>query len=165
MIKKLIAIAAVTVGCWNPAPVQAAAASDIRELVELIKGTGTKVVHDDCAKAGHPDPRGFYAINKDKDIDIVVICSNKVDMNDPEEVWDVLSHEATHVMQACRGDHIIKLEKHPAVLRTLQSSAPHLYATLQQYEGRNKLIEAEAFWMMLQSTEAVKLWFQKSCYK
>ena len=163
MIRKLIAVAAITVGCWNPAPVQAASAADIRELVGLIKGTGTQVVHDDCSK-DLPGVFGFYAIDKEKNVDALVICSNRVDMDDANAVWDTLSHEATHVMQACHGGTIIKLEKHPAVLRELQDSAPHLYQTLQMYTGRDKLIEAEAFWMMLRSPTVVKTWFKSFCY-
>lgn len=165
MIRKLIAAVAITVGCWNPAPVQAASAADVRELVGLIKGTGTQVVYDDCSKDA-PGVFGFYAFNKEKGIDALVLCSNQINMDDPNEVWDTLSHESVHVMQACNGgNNIIKLEKHPSVLRELQDSAPHLYQTLQMYTGRDKLVEAEAFWMMLRSPSLVKEWFTKFCYK
>lgn len=162
MIKQLIATLAIVTCVWNPAPVQATSVNDVKELVQLIKGTGTDVVHGDCEE---PNAYGYYTFSKEEDIDQVFICSSRVDMNDPNEVWDVLAHEATHVMQACQNDNIIKLEKHPAVLRELQDSAPHLYQNLQAYTGRHKLYEAEAFWMMLRSPSIVKEWFYQACYK
>ena len=164
MFKKLITVAALAIGCLAPAPALAVADSDISELVELIQGTGTTVLAEDCSETW-PGVYGFYAFDKSQDIDHLVICSDVTDMNDNDEVWDVLSHEATHVMQACNSHtHIIKLEKHPAILRELQTSAPHLYQVLQTYSGEKRIIEAEAFWMMLRSPAQVKEWFKDFCY-
>lgn len=161
MLKKLIATVATVACCWSPA--QAQSVADVRELVDLIKGTGTEVVHDTC---DNPDMYGFYVFDKEKGLDGIVLCSNKIDMEDSTAVWDTLAHESVHVMQACnKGENIVKLEKHPTILRELQSSAPHLYGALQGYTGRHKLMEAEAFWMMLRSPDFVKEWFTDFCYK
>ena len=85
-------------------------------------------------------------------------------MTDPDAVWEVLVHEATHVMQACYGGPVMKDSYVPRVLRELQETAPHYYATLQQYRGDHKRIELEAFWMELRTPQVAADWMLTYCY-
>ena len=64
-------------------------------------------------------------------------------MTDSDAVWEVVSHEATHVMQACNSGPVIKDSMVPRVLRELQETAPHYYATLQGYRGDHKRLNSK----------------------
>ena len=143
------------------APSMASSWTDIEELTDLIKQTGTTVQTLDC----QPGAMGYYQFDKDNNIDRLVICQNNVDTKDPDAVWEVVAHEATHVMQACQGGPVIADNYVPRVLRELQETAPHYYATLQQYRGAHKRVELEAFWMELRTPAVVMDWMVTYCFQ
>ena len=143
------------------APASASSWADINELQDLVTGTGTNIQKLDCP-AGK---MGFYQFDKTNKIDRLVYCKNNVDMNDPDSVWEVLVHEATHVMQACYGGPVMKDTYVPRVLRELQETAPHYYAVLQEYRGDHKRVEIEAFWMELRTPQVAADWMLTYCYQ
>ena len=143
-------------------PAHASSWQDVQSLVDLIKATGTKVQAGECGQKG---AAGFYAYDKDKGVDLLAICSNTVDMQDPDAVWEVMAHEATHVMQACAGGPILKDTYVPRVLRELQEYAPHYYQVLSTYRGSHKRKELEAFWMELRSPDVPIKFFKQFCYE
>ena len=134
---------------------------DVEDLIELVKSTGTKV-----QKTGDCDGQtmGFYQPpREDGSGDRLVFCTNNINMEDVSAVWEVLSHESAHVMQACQGGLIWKEEFHPRMLRNLMNVAPHYYQILQQYRGRDRMIELEAFDMELKTAAEVKKLFLGVC--
>ena len=66
-------------------------------------------------------------------------------------------------MQACQGGLIWKEEFHPRMLRNLKNVAPHYYQILQQYRGRDRMIELEAFDMELKTASEVNELFVGVC--
>ena len=159
MFKTIIATLA---GLAIAAPASASSWADIKELEDLVTGTGTQIQKINCTE---PLAQGFYQFDKANSIDRLVYCKNNVDMTDPDAVWEVLVHEATHVMQTCHGGPVIKDTYVPRVLRELQETAPHYYATLQQYRGAHKRIELEAFWMELRTPSVPMDWMVTYCYQ
>ena len=154
-------ILATLAGLDIAVPASATSWADVNELQDLVTGTGTKIQKLDCPQG----QMGFYQFDKDKNIDRLVYCKNNVDMNDPDAVWEVLVHEATHVMQVCYGGPVMKDTYVPRVLRELQETAPHYYATLQGYRGDHKRIEIEAFWMELRTPQVATDWMLTYCYQ
>jgi len=143
------------------APSMATSWTDIENLTSLVEETGTVVEAIDC-----PEGRlGFYQYDKQNNIDRLVICKNNVDTKDPDAVWEVVAHEATHVMQACQGGSFIKDTHVTRVLRELQETAPHYYAGLQEYRGDHKRVELEAFWMELRTPAVVMDWMVTYCFQ
>ena len=159
MFKTIIATLA---GLAIAAPASATSWADIKELEDLVIGTGTKIQKLNCPQ---PQAQGFYQFDKDNNIDRLVYCKNNVDMTDPDAVWEVLVHEATHVMQTCYGGPVMKDTYVPRVLRELQETAPHYYAILQDYRGDHKRIEIEAFWMELRTPQVASDWMLTYCYQ
>ena len=134
---------------------------DIEDLIEMVKSTGTKV-----QKTGECEGNtlGYYQPpRKDGSGDRLVFCTNNLDMDDVSALWEVLSHESAHVMQACNGGLIWKEEFHPRMLRNLKNVAPHYYQILQQYRGGDRMIELEAFDMELKTASEVKELFFDIC--
>ena len=134
---------------------------DIEDLIEMVKSTGTKV-----QKTGECEGNtlGYYQPpRKDGSGDRLVFCTNNLDMEDVSALWEVLSHESAHVMQACNGGLIWKEEYHPRMLRNLKNVAPHYYQILQQYRGGDRMIELEAFDMELRTASEVKKLFLGVC--
>jgi hypothetical protein len=108
-----------------PRSALATSMEDVRQLETLIQAGGTEtVVSLDCPA----DHAGFYE-NDGKRLDRLVICRRNVDFADLDAVWEVLAHEATHVMQACTGGSALADEQMPRTYRELQTMAPH-YAKL-----------------------------------
>ena len=142
-------------------PAKADSWKDIEDLIEMVKSTGTKVQKtDDC----DGQTMGYYQPpREDSSGDRLVFCTNNLDMEDVSAVWEVLSHESAHVMQACQGGLIWKEEFHPRMLRNLKNVAPHYYEILQQYRGGDKMIELEAFDMELKTASEVKELFFDAC--
>ena len=141
-------------------PAQAASLEDIRQLENLINASGTEtIVSGDCP----PNHAGYYE-NDGRSIDRLVICKRNVDMGDVDAVWEVMAHEATHIMQSCTGTTAIADELMPRTFRELQTLAPH-YAKLisTQYRSAEQRLEAEAFWMELQTPPVVMELFQRNC--
>ncbi|MDA7677498.1 hypothetical protein N8561_01270 [bacterium] len=144
-------------------PARADSWKDVEDLIELVKGTGTKVQKLDSCDG---ETMGFYQPpRKDGSGDRLVFCTNNIDMEDVSAVWEVLAHESAHVMQACNGGLIWKAEYHPRLLRNLKSRAPHYASILDQYRGRDKMMELEAFDMELKSPEQVVNIFLRACSK
>ena len=134
---------------------------DIEDLIEMVKSTGTKV-----QKTGECEGNtlGYYQPpRKDGSGDRLVFCTNNLDMEDVSALWEVLSHESAHVMQACNGGLIWEEEYHPRMLRNLKNVAPHYYQILQQYRGGDRMIELEAFDMELKTASEVKDLFFDIC--
>ncbi len=142
-------------------PAKADSWKDFEDLIEMVKSTGTKVQKtSDC----DGQTLGFYQPpREDGSGDRLVFCTNNLDMEDVSAVWEVLSHESAHVMQACQGGLIWKEEFHPRMLRNLKNVAPHYYEILQQYRGGDKMIELEAFDMELKTASEVKELFIDVC--
>lgn len=151
-------MAATTAG----SPAHAGSQKDIEELSDMIKASGTSIVVKEC---GEKD-QGIYEYSEKPKIDQLTICKNNVDLTDADALWEVLAHEATHIMQACNGGPIVKDEFHPRIIRRLKTQAPH-YSTIleEEYRGADMLLEAEAFDMELQTPEYVKEWFANFCLK
>lgn len=158
MIKSLLAGAALLVALCSPA--QAESLKDLKELADMIKASGTSITFRNC-EAG---VQGYYRYRKDV-TDELVICENNVDLTDQAAVWEVMAHEATHIMQHCYGGHVVAEEHHPRIIRQLKAQAPHYYNALSEYRGVHKMLEAEAFDMELKSPEYVKEWFAYYCLK
>ncbi len=132
----------------------------IQRLEELINAAGTETqVRDDC----QPNHAGYYE-RDGKGIDRLVVCRNSIDMADVEAVWEVMAHEGTHVMQACTGGTALQDTQIPRTLRELRSLAPHYAKLLDEgYPPQHQRLEAEAFWMELQTPELVIALFEHNC--
>lgn len=157
----LIPTQLVAVCTFGISPAKADSWKDVEDLIEMVKSTGTKV-----QKTGDCDGQtmGYYQPpRKDGSGDRLVFCTNNLDMEDVSAVWEVLSHESAHVMQACNRGLIWKEEFHPRMLRNLKNTAPHYYQILQQYRGGDKMIELEAFDMELRTASEVKELFFDLC--
>ena len=134
---------------------------DIEDLIEMVKSTGTKVQKTSECEG---NTLGYYQPpRKDGSGDRLVFCTNNLDMEDVSALWEVLSHESAHVMQACNGGLIWKEEYHPRMLRNLKNVAPHYHQILQQYRGGDRMIELEAFDMELKTASEVKELFFDIC--
>ena len=147
-------------------PVSAGSFDDSKNLINLIESTGTQVSFNQNSFDKHcPGKQGYYVFEKDVQ-DILVVCRDQIDENDPHAVWEVLSHEATHVAQACVGSTLFANEYMPRIFRTLSTKAPH-YAKMidHQYSGDHAMFEAEAFWMELQPPSTVLAIVDKACFK
>jgi len=140
-------------------PALATSWTDVERLATLVADTGTHLELEECDEGLH----GYYQYNQARGIDKLVICKNNVDMEDPDAVWEVLAHEATHVMQACNGGPVLKDTYLPRVLRELQETAPHYYSILQQYRSDHKRLEIEAFWMELRTPDVPIRWISDFC--
>ena len=161
MIKRIFgALAALSIAT----PSFASSWSDVKTLVELVKQTGTTVQIKDCSE-DRPGAQGYYRYSKEQNIDLLVICSNSTDMSDSNAVWEVVVHEATHVMQYCNNGTVVKDTYVPRMYRELQEVAPHYYAILQQYRGDHKRLELEAFWMELRAPATPIQWIKDFCFK
>jgi len=152
----------LAVGVGLTPPAQAATERDIGTLANLIEESGTKIVGKNCPN----NKAGYYLFDPDKKIDELVICDNNVSEDDPDALWEVLAHEATHIMQACTGSTAFKPEYHPRVWRDLDAKAPHYSKILStSYSSSTSVNEAEAFWMELQTPASVIGLFEYLCFK
>jgi hypothetical protein len=134
---------------------------DIEVLIGYVKQSGTKVQKTDKCDASM---MGFYqSPTEDGTGDRLVFCSNNIDFNDTSAVWEVLAHESAHVMQACNRGLLWKETYHPRMLRRLKEQAPHYAEILNQYRGRDKMMELEAFDMELKPASEVITLFAKFC--
>ena len=98
-----------------------------------------------------PPDHARYDEHDGKGIDRLVICRRQVDLGDLEAVWEVMAHEATHIMQACTGTSAIADDLMPRLYRELQTLAPHHAKLVGTRDRRSdQRLEAEAFWMELQ---------------
>jgi hypothetical protein len=151
----LAVVASLLVG-----PGHAASLEDISTLEGLVNDAGVvTVVADDCP----PSHAGFYELDA-RGQHRLVLCRNGVDLADLEAVWEVMAHESTHIMQACRGGSVIADTSMPRTFRELRTMAPH-YAKLidRSYPSSDQRLEAEAFWMELQTPDSVISLFRQFC--
>jgi hypothetical protein len=141
-------------------PAGAVSPAELRALAELIQASGTATIVSDVCP---PDHAGYYE-NDGGRIDRLVICRAAVDLDDLRAVWEVLAHEATHVMQACRGAPVLPDAQMSSTYRELRVLAPH-YAKLidRSYARSDQRLEAEAFWMELQPPDLVMALFRSRC--
>lgn len=163
-MKHLLAVLLLVI---TPFPALAASWTDINAMSDLVERTGTKIVQSNCAKELSKEGfQGFYIYSKEQNLDHLVYCTENLDTNDPDAVWEVLSHEGTHIMQACFGESILKDEYVPRILRHLQTFAPHYYKLIQEdYANEHQRLELEAFYMELQEPSVVMDFFKSSCLK
>jgi hypothetical protein len=141
-------------------PAQAASVDDVVTLGKLVKQTGTEIVFGRCSDG----EQGHYVLDKANKVDRLTICENNVDLEDPDEVWEVMAHEATHVMQACLGENVIKDQYIARMHRELRTQAPHYSKIVATYPSAHQLHEAEAFWMELQTPDVVMNIFSSACF-
>lgn len=138
----------------------AASLEDISTLERLVNAAGVvTLVADNCP----PRHAGFYerdAAGQHR----LVLCRNGVDLGDVEAVWEVMAHEATHIMQACRGGSVIADDSMPRTIRELRTMAPHCAKLIDRsYARADQRLEAEAFWMELQTPGQVISLFRQLC--
>jgi hypothetical protein len=162
-MKKLFAAAFAALAIATPAQ---ASTADVRQLMDLIKQTGTTISFNTNRQDSHCiNNAGYYYLDHDSNqkvkTDLLVICRDQVDLNNADKVWEALSHEATHIMQACTGDTAFTEEDHPTMFRELNRKAPHYSKLVDNYHGRDARYEAEAFWMELH----VIGYFKDICFK
>lgn len=145
-LRGMLAGAALLAGtCLTPAGL-AGTWTDIDALKEAISKTGTTIAEERCSDE---TTQAFYEFEKDK-IDQITICINNIDKDDPDEYWEALAHEATHVMQACTGDYAIDDKYISRIYRELQSVNPTSVSDIQAYGSWDKRQEIEARWMEFQ---------------
>lgn len=116
------------------------------ELITAINNAETDVAFEWCAKEGR---FGQYEYKENEKgevlIDRVSVCTNKVDTADTALVWEILSHEATHVAQACKGVGVTGISA-----KELQSGVASRYdldELRETYPESNWEAEMEAFYM------------------
>jgi hypothetical protein len=140
-------------------PLQAGSWADIETLKDELKKTGTSIVEADCKEE---NILGFYEYEKDKK-DQIVVCVNNLAKDDPDAYWEVLAHEATHVMQACTGDYALNDQYIARAYRELQTMNPTSVDEIQAYGSWNKRQEIEARWMEFQQPELVVEFLKETC--
>ena len=136
-------------GCLVQAPANAGSWTDIETLKTELKKTGTKVLELKCKEK---ELMSYYEF-EDKKLDQIVICVNNIDKDDPDEYWESLVHEATHVMHACTGDYALNDKSIARAYRELQAINPTSVEDIQAYGSWNKRQEVEARWMEFQAPE------------
>ena len=164
VITKILASVLATVALSSP--VSAGSFNDSKQLMTLVRKTGTLVSFNRNSFDEHCIGKaGYYQFIKDVS-DFLVVCTDQVNTDDPDELWEVLSHESTHVAQACVGSMLFKETYRPRIFRSLATKAPH-YAKMidNQYSGNHAIAEAEAFWMELQAPSTVLSVVRKACIK
>lgn len=170
-MKKLIVsiLTAATALAANTAPAKAATEADVIKLLELVKATGTQVssLNNREAKGACIGKEGFYVLNEETQEDFLIICSDQVNLKNTNKVWEVVAHEATHLMQACIADDtgtLFPASEAPSMLRELRAYAPHYFGQLQsKYASIDASPELEAFWMELQPPADVHSYMKEAC--
>ena len=159
-MKTLLATAFAALALATPAQ---AGMNDAETLMDMIESTGTTISFN----SNHYDENclgsaGYYVF-KEKVQDLMVICTDQVDTEDGDALWEVVAHEATHIMQTCRGENIIKDGYIARMHRELRAQAPHYSKMVGSYSTAHQLEEAEAYWMELQAPAVVLGFFQRIC--
>ena len=138
----------------------AASLEDIRALEDRITAAGVQTsVRVDC-----PANHAGYVQRDQRGRHHLVVCRNAVDLTDLDAVWEVMAHESTHIMQACAGGTVIADDHMPRTVRELRSMAPHYAKLIERgYPSVDQRLEAEAFWMELQTPATVIRLFETLC--
>ena len=152
---------ALTTALCASLPVSAMAGTwkDINQLSVLVQATGTEIVHSECEESAY----GYYQYDSENRIDRMTLCTNRLDMDDRNAVWETLAHESTHVAQACLDDTVFKAEYTPRIFRAIRTEAPHYDRILENYASGDRLVEAEAFYMELRPPIEVKKMIIEAC--
>jgi len=166
---KTFAAAATAMACCaaTALPSNAGSFRDSLSLIDLVKGTGTKVSFNSNSFDPSCEGRaGYYSFVEDEE-DVLVVCTSQVDEENPDELWEAIAHETMHIAQACNGFEPVSPAKyHPRLLRELRTLAPHYAKMLvTTYSGEHQLLELEAFWAELQPPETIKQLFTLVCYE
>jgi hypothetical protein len=135
--------------------------TDIDSLHAALKAVGTGLKEYDKCEKGY---LGFYAYKKGE-YDDVIVCVNNIDKDDPDEYWDVVSHESAHVMQTCTGDYALNDKYINTAYRELHAINPTSVQEMQEYGSWDKRQEVEARWMQLQQPAVVIELLKKICGK
>lgn len=144
-----------------PAPVAATTLDHIQRLERLINAAGTETLLSSSCPEDHA---GYFESGGPAGTGRLVLCANTVDLADSQAVWQVLAHEATHVMQSCTGATAIADRLMSRTYRELQLKAPQqIWLLSEGYADADRRLEAEAFWMELQSPERVLEIFRRHC--
>ena len=153
-------LALLTASPLWPAGAGASSLEDIRALEDLILAAGVATVVSDACPPNHA---GYYERDHEGNHRLV-LCRNGVNLADIDAVWEVMAHESTHIMQTCTGSTAIADESMPRTFRELRTMAPH-YAKLiaLSYPSDDQRLEAEAFWMELQTPQTVINLFRQLC--
>ncbi|MEB3270374.1 MAG: hypothetical protein VKJ44_01830 [Synechococcus sp.] len=159
-LPSLVAAALLALGAASGRPAAATSLEQVRQLENLINASGTQtVVSSDCP----PDHAGYYE-NDGHRIDRLVICRQQVDLGNLQAVWQVMAHEATHIMQSCAGSAALPDALMPRLSRELSTLAPEATRLIQAaYSRAEQRLEAEAFWMELQPPALVLELFRRTC--
>ena len=164
MKKLLLAALATTLTLANP--VAARTFTAVETLVKEVEKTGTTfTINTNDYDRECVGNRGYYAFKKDA-YDVLVLCKDQVDVTDVHAVWEILAHEATHIMQACTpgGDTTFRDEDHPGMIEDLKVAAPEdLDLIVEAYEKHEWKAELEAFWMMRQNPATVIDYLRQIC--
>lgn len=139
-----------------PPPAHADSMVDVKAMVQTLQALGTKVTASECREK---DLNGAYHPDKD----LLVICVNALQDDDPASLWDVLAHEATHKMQACVGGPIMPPSHVGRMMRELIAIYPEAIAVLGAYPSGHSRLELEARWIELQPPEFVLTALQIAC--
>ena len=122
-------------------------------LKKLIRETGTKIIErDDCEKG----MQGYYFFENIRGkgrVDEIVICKNNYLLGNPtpEEYWQLLAHESTHMMQACAGSKLYGSYQLRDMSYELLEKDRSSYETIHKaYNPRDEDFEIEARWMEMQ---------------
>lgn len=151
----------LSVSSFLASSASAATWPDVDALQSALKAVGTDLKENAKCEKGY---LGFYLYKKGE-YDEVVICTNNIDKDDPEEYWDVASHEAAHVMQACTGDYALNDKFINTAYRELHAINPASVQQMQEYGSWDKRQEVEARWMQLQQPALVIELLTKICGK
>ena len=137
--------------------------NEAHALLDMIKSTGTTVSFNSNRFDKHClDSAGYYAF-EEKVQDLMVVCTDQVNTKDGDALWEVVAHEATHIMQACFGGNILKEGYIARMHRELRAQAPHYSKMVNSYSTAHQLEEAEAYWMELQAPAEVLGFFHRAC--
>jgi hypothetical protein len=161
-MKKFIAAAFAALALATPA--QAATHGQVIQLLKTIEQTGTKISFNSNAFDKSCNDNAGYYVYKQGVSDLLVVCTDQVDIRNPSALWEVAAHEATHVMQTCIGGLVFGERELAGTVRELNTYAPH-YAKLvrDDYQAKDAPLEAEAFWMEMQPVQDVIGYVRAAC--
>ncbi len=143
------------VGIFIPVSSSASTWSDINDFAELIQSSGTRtLVRKDC-------PIGLLGAFHSHQ-NALLICANNIE-NSPSEVWKVLAHESTHLMQTCNKGLLIKENLPEIYLAKLQKTPDYFITRLNSYKKHYHREEIEAQIIQNLSPNKVRQLFLHFC--
>ena len=115
--------------------------------------------------------KGYYSFENIRGkgrVDEIVICKNNYLLGNPtpEEYWQLLAHESTHMMQACAGSKLYGSYQLRDMSYELLEKDRSSYETIHKaYNPRDEDFEIEARWMEMQPKQFVIDALRKYCIK